>query len=48
MSGKKIKNKEHNMTNPYDFDKLEYEKGYKGCAKSGSGSYLEEVCVIWA
>ena len=37
MSGKKIKNKEHNMTNPYDFDKLEYEKGYKGCAKSGSG-----------
>ena len=37
MSGKKINNKEHNMTNPYDFDKLEYEKGYKGCAKSGSG-----------
>lgn len=30
MSGNKS-NKEHNMTNPYDFDKSEYEKGYKWC-----------------
>lgn len=37
MSGNKASNKEHNMTNPYDFDKSEYEKGYKWCAKSGSG-----------
>lgn len=34
MSGKKIKNKEHNMTNPYDFDKLEYEKGLKDVPKA--------------
>lgn len=30
-------NQKHTTINPYDIDKSEYDEGYEGCAKSGTG-----------
>ena len=30
-------NQKHTTINPYHIDKSEYDEGYEGCAKSGTG-----------